>query len=63
MLSLKESILSSNRADVISTVKDIILSDATPAKIDKLNELWKTLKLDLSDFEWTSIGGSYVYIY
>ena len=63
MKSLKESILSSNGANITSVVKDIILSDATQAKIDKLNELWKTLKLDLPDFEWTSIGRNYAYIY
>lgn len=64
MKSLKESILSSNGVDIISTIKDIILSDATPQKVRKLNELWKALKLDLSDFEWTynnTIHYQYVY--
>ena len=64
MKSLKESILSSNEVNIISAIKDIILSDATSRKVRKLNELWKALKLDLSDFEWThNRAKHYLYVY
>lgn len=62
MLSLKESILSSNKADIISTIKDIMLCYATQKGADELNRLWEKLKVGLDGFEWIP-NGSHMYTY
>ena len=51
MISLKESILSSNNASPIIRIKNLIKHDSTD-DCEELNDCWKMLRLNIPGHKW-----------
>ena len=60
MISLKESILSSNKVGILDILKDNL---KTLSDVEEFNRLWKSLGLDVKDCKWIKIGDIYYYSY